>query len=55
MLTSAEYIEEGDELSADQAFSETAWYAIDLNGIVAGPFDDVDQCDWWISKAQRVA
>lgn len=54
MLTHAEYVDDAHDLAADQAYSGPAWYAADLNGIVAGPFDDVDQTDWWISKAQRV-
>lgn len=54
MLTHAEYVQDGDELAQDQAYAGTAWYAADMNGLVAGPFDDADQCDWWISKAMRV-
>lgn len=54
MLTHAEYVEDADDLAADQAYEGPAWYAVDMNGIVAGPFDDSDQCDWWIGKACRV-
>lgn len=54
MLTHPEYVDDGHEVSSDPAYQGPAWYAVDLNGIVAGPFDDADQCDWWISKAQRV-
>lgn len=54
MLTHAEYVGATDDLASDQAWSEPAWYAVDMNGIVAGPFDDADQCDWWLSKCHRV-
>jgi hypothetical protein len=54
VLTHAEYVGATDELASDQAWSEPAWYAVDLNGIVAGPFDSDGECDWWLSKCHRV-
>jgi hypothetical protein len=55
MMGHAQWIGEGDELTADECYQGPAVYAVDVNGIVAGPFDDDDQCDWWLSKAQRVS
>ena len=54
MLTHGEYIDDEHQGAADQEYEGPAWYAWDLNGIVAGPFDDFDQCEWWIGKAKRV-
>lgn len=54
-MLSEEYIDEDHELSDDPEWSEAAWYAIDHNGIVAGPFDDVGEAMWWGDKAKRVA
>ncbi len=54
MLTHAEHVDDAHDLAADQAYAGPAWYAVDANGIVAGPFDDADETDWWLSKAQRV-
>jgi hypothetical protein len=54
MLTHADEIDDGHELAADPAYAGPGWYAVDLNGLLAGPFDDADQTDWWIDKALRV-
>lgn len=54
-MTSEEYIDERHELSDDPEWSEDAWYVVDHNGIVAGPFDDEGEAMWWGDKAKRVA
>lgn len=46
-----EWIEE----SEDDDFSEPAFYVIDANGIVAGPFDDEGEALWWLDKSKRVS
>lgn len=49
-----EWIDDGDEFSDSQEYDGPAWYVIDGNGIVAGPFDDDGEAAWWISKSFRV-
>ncbi|MFZ3481955.1 hypothetical protein [Sphingomonas sp. 3-13AW] len=54
MLTHPDYVDDAHELAADEAYSRPAWYATDMNGLVAGPFDTADEAEWWITKALRV-
>jgi len=55
MMTHSDYVDETHHLAADEAYTVPAWYAYDMNGIVAGPFDDDGEAEWWISKALRVS
>ena len=54
MFAHAEHVEDGSPLSQDESYAGPGWYAADMNGLVSGPFDDADECDWWLSKALRV-
>lgn len=45
-----EWLDESD----DADFSEPAYYIVDANGIVAGPFDDEGEAMWWIDKSKRI-
>lgn len=49
-MTWIEYLEESD----DPEFTEPAFYVVDANGIMAGPFDDEGEAMWWEDKAKRV-
>lgn len=50
-----EYIDDHDQLSDDPEYTGPAFYVIDSNGIVAGPFDEIGEAQWWSDKAKRVA
>jgi len=51
MFSSIEYLETSD----DPEFTDPAFYVIDGNGIVAGPFYEDGEADWWLEKAKRVS
>ena len=50
-----EYLEAGSEWAETDGWDGVAWYAVDENGIVAGPFDDEGEALWWLEKSARVA
>jgi hypothetical protein len=55
VFSHSEDVDDAHELAADEAYAGPGVYAIDMNGLVAGPFDDHDECDWWLSKCLRIA
>lgn len=50
-MSDIEWLDESD----DSEFTEAAFYAVDANGIGAGPFDDEGEAMWWQDKAKRVS
>ena len=55
MMSSEEWVDDAHDLSEDAEYDGPAFYVVDENGIVAGPFDDVGEAMWWSDKAKRVA
>lgn len=55
MFSHSEDVADGDELARDEAYRGPGVYAVDMNGLVAGPFDSHDECDWWLEKSLRIA
>lgn len=53
-MDSVEWIGDGDEWSDSAEYDGPAFYVVDGNGIVAGPFDDEGEGFWWSDKAKRV-
>jgi hypothetical protein len=55
MFSHPEDVDDAHPLAKDEGYRGPGVYAADLNGLVAGPFDDHDQCCWWVDKALRIA
>lgn len=54
-MSSEEWLDDASEWADDAEYAGPAFYVVDANGIVAGPFDDVGEAMWWSDKAKRVA
>jgi len=53
-MASVEWVGDGDQHAQDETYTEPAFYVVDPNGIVAGPFDDEGEACWWLDKSKRV-
>jgi hypothetical protein len=54
-MTSIEWVDSESEWFETDGYRAPAFYVVDSNGIVAGPFDDEGEAMWWEDKAVRVA
>jgi len=55
MMALVDWLETGSEWAGTEGWSGEGWYVIDMNGIVAGRFDDEGEAMWWLDMSVRVA
>jgi hypothetical protein len=54
MFAHTDHVDDASEHATDEAYDGPAHYVVDMNGLVAGPFDTADEGDWWIAKSLRM-
>lgn len=55
MFAHTDHVDDASEHASDEAYDGPAYYVVDQNGLVAGPFDTADEGDWWIAKSLRIS
>lgn len=55
MFASEEYVDAESDWAETDGYEGPGWYVIDMNGIVAGMFDDMGEASYWLDKSKRIA